>query len=443
VPRRKVLLVSSNHAAIRPGGLESYTQGLYEALRSSEEFDPVYLARAGPPFTDLGCHHGWSPFAMVGDDPNQYLFYTDTFAEAEKFDRVFRRWAERQVLTRYYRDFLLAHKPDVVHFHHLNYLGWDILRVTRNTLPDAPILFTLHEYLSICHNDGQLVRTRSLEMCHEPSPRRCHECFPSVSAQTFAMRNRFIESHLAHVDCFIAPLEYVRDRHVEWGLPPEKFVVESQAMAPVRDRVPDEPEDRPRNRFAYFGQINRYKGADVLLDAVAMLGDDFEGHLWIFGANLEIQPKEVRKDLESRIEGRNVTFAGSYDYRRMGKLMAGIDWVVVPSIWWETGPMVVVEAFQYGRPVICGNMGGQGEKVKDGYNGLHFRRRDAADLADVMRRAAETPGLWDELRANIPSDPLRHMDDHLEVITALYKDLIASRQGAGSPGLAKEELASA
>ena len=33
------------------------------------------------------------------------------------------------------------------------------MRVIRNTLPDAPIVYTLHEYVPICHHDGQMVRT--------------------------------------------------------------------------------------------------------------------------------------------------------------------------------------------------------------------------------------------------------------------------------------------
>ena len=66
--------------------------------------------------------------------------------------------------------------------------------------------------------------------------------------------------------------------------------------------------------------------------------------------------------------------------------------MVVPSIWWETGPLVVMEAFQYGRPVICSDIGGMSERVTDGVNGLHFRRRDPDDLARKMQRAAETPG---------------------------------------------------
>jgi circadian clock protein KaiC len=48
--------------------------------------------------------------------------------------------------------------------------------------------------------------------------------------------------------------------------------------------------------------------------------------------------------------------------------MGEIDWVVVPSIWWETGPLTVLEAFQYGRPVICSDIGGMAEKVSHGVN---------------------------------------------------------------------------
>ena len=441
--KARILYVSSNHAVINPGGLESYTRDLYEAFRRSEDFTPIFLARAGEPYTEPTSYHGWSPFAMVGDDPNQYLFYTDTFLKFRYYDIVFGRWPHKQVLTRYYRDFLLAQEPDIVHFHHTNFLGYDILRVTKNTLPDVPLVHTLHEYVPICHHDGQMVRTKSFELCQEESPRRCHECFPHVSAQTFYKRKLFVQSHMSLIDRFIAPSEYVRDRYVDWGLPAEKFVVEPQGMVPVSDRLPDEPQDRRRNRFAYFGQLNPYKGADVLLRAMGLLGDDFDGHLWIFGANLEIQKKEFRREVEARVKEGNVTFAGPYEHADLGKLMSGIDWVVVPSVWWETGPMVVVEAFEHGRPVICSDIGGMSEKVTDGVNGLHFTTRDPEHLAEVMRYAAGTPGLWEKLQAGIPPEPPRTMDDHVEVLSSLYRELLASGPGARVTERSVEELASA
>src|SRR5919204_2921746 len=111
----KLLYVSSNHVSVTPGGLESYTQALYESFRDSDEFETVYLARAGAPFTEGTAHHGWSPFAMVSDDPNQYLFYTDVFGGLYFYDALYGRWKMKPVLTRFYRDFLLAHSPDIVH----------------------------------------------------------------------------------------------------------------------------------------------------------------------------------------------------------------------------------------------------------------------------------------------------------------------------------------
>ena len=87
--------------------------------------------------------------------------------------------------------------------------------------------------------------------------------------------------------------------------------------------------------------------------------------------------------------------------------MARVDWVVVPSIWWETGPLTVLEAFQHGRPVICSDIGGMAEKVTDGVNGLALPPRRRRQLADVIERAAATPGLWEELRRGIP--PCRRM----------------------------------
>jgi hypothetical protein len=74
--------------------------------------------------------------------------------------------------------------------------------------------------------------------------------------------------------------------------------------------------------------------------------------------------------------------------------MADVDWVVVPSIWYENAPLVIQEAFQHGKPVICSDIGGMAEAVTDGVDGLHFRAGSAGALSDTLLRAATTPGLW-------------------------------------------------
>ena len=73
--------------------------------------------------------------------------------------------------------------------------------------------------------------------------------------------------------------------------------------------------------------------------------------------------------------------------------MAEVDWVVVPSIWWENAPLVIQEAFRHRRPVICGDIGGMAEMVRDGVDGLHApverpRRPGAGDAPGGRDRGA-------------------------------------------------------
>ena len=86
-----------------------------------------------------------------------------------------------------------------------------------------------------------------------------------------------------------------------------------------------------------------------------------------------------------------MTLVGRYDHQRSAALMRNIDWVIVPSIWWENSPLVIQEAFMYGRPVICSDIGGMAEKVRDGVDGLHFRAGDAQDLADTITAGCRRP----------------------------------------------------
>jgi len=109
-------------------------------------------------------------------------------------------------------------------------------------------------------------------------------------------------------------------------------------------------------------------------------------------------------------------------------MMAAVDWVVVPSVWWENSPLVIQEAFAAGRPVICSDVGGMAEKVHDGVDGLHFRVGDAESLAATIHRAVRTPGLWERLREGIPE--VHSMAEHADVLTDAYESLIATRRMA-------------
>ena len=429
MPKRKVLYVSHNHPAVRPGGAEAYALELYEAMRASDEFEPFFVARSGPPVSTMSRPHEGTLFTTVNEDSNQYFFYTDF----SSFDWFYGTSPSKEVYTKYFHEFLVAYQPDIVHFQHTLFFGYDLIRHTKNVLPNASIVYTLHEYLPICHRQGQMVRTehRNEELCHESSPRRCHECFPEISPQAFFMRKRFIQSHLSLVDLFLAPSHFLLERYVEWGIPREKIRYEEYGRQATYWRR-DSEDERPRNRIGFFGQFNYFKGVHVLLEAMKILVEDgCDAHLWLHGANLELQPEEFRNKLESLVEetAENVTLVGRYDHANLSKLMANVDWVVVPSIWWENSPLVIQEAFLHGRPVICSDIGGMAEKVTDGVNGLHFRVGDPDSLADTLRRAVGSPDLWKTLHNGIPE--IYDIEDAVVNISEIYRGLLEERTTLG------------
>lgn len=451
----RVLYVCHNHPSVRPGGAEVYALELYEAMRASREFEPVLLAKGGPPMSRVEPHLG-TALASINQDPNQYFFHTD----GADFDWLLGISRQRDLYTKFLREFLEAYRPDIVHFQHTLFFGYDMICRTRNALPRAPIVYTLHEFTPICHRSGQMVRTFNQELCDHASPRRCHECFPEISPQAFFTRKSFIQSHFSLVDLFLAPSHLLLERFVEWGIPRAKIRYEPNGR-PWQEPQPDSRKGQVRNRFGFFGQMNRFKGVTTLLEAVAILAAERGGgpppdphselslpaedgesgnslanhpldfHLWLHGANLKLESGEFQNQIRQLLKATEtqVTLLGRYSQEDLPRLMENIDWVVIPSIWWENSPLVIQEAFQHGRPVICSNVGGMAEKVEDEVNGLHFRLGDAPHLAETLRRAATEEGLWERLRAGIPD--VYKIEDHASRLAGFYHSLIDQYQTSG------------
>jgi glycosyltransferase involved in cell wall biosynthesis len=433
--RKRVLYVLHNHPVTRPGGAEAYALELYEAMRESPEFEPVLVARVGPHQHVQNLARPGTLFSRVDtEDPDQYFVYTD----AGGYDWFLGTFPDKSLYTMYWKHLLQSFRPEVVHFQHTHFIGYDLITLTRRLLPDVPIVYTLHEYIPICHRDGQMVRTIGEKLCTEASPRRCNQCFPDWSPQHFFLRERLIKSHLSHVDEFLAPSKFLLERYVDWGIPRDKIRFEDYGRLPETP-VPQPPGERPRNRLGFFGQVSPYKGAEILLAAMRILKDTLpDVHLWLYGANMDVLPPDARESLvqamQTAAEDGNVTLAGAYDHAAVPRLMAAVDWIVVPSRWWENSPLVIQEAFMHKRPVICSDIGGMKEKVTREVNGLHFIVSNPQNLADTIARAVTTPGLWAKLQAGIPD--VFSMEEHMSNLAQLYNELIERR----SPQMPQPEL---
>jgi glycosyltransferase involved in cell wall biosynthesis len=144
--------------------------------------------------------------------------------------------------------------------------------------------------------------------------------------------------------------------------------------------------------------------------------------LTIHGARLELNGPDyiaLFRRLLAKTAAR-VHFAGPYARRGLYRLMAAVDWVVVPSIWWENSPLVIEEALAHRRPVLCSDIGGMAEWVRPGKDGFHFPVGDAIELARLLAWLADDDAVWEGLQKTMrrPTTIAAAVARHLEV----YRD---------------------
>lgn len=155
----------------------------------------------------------------------------------------------------------------------------------------------------------------------------------------------------------------------------------------------------------------------------------------VTGATIEIhgdysnQPPAFQEVVTKALEeaGQSVVYHGAYDNRDVNRLMGRMDAVIVPSTWWENSPVVIQEAFTNGKPVICSNIGGMAEKVRDGVDGLHFAAGQPLSLARAITELANNPARLAELTAGVQARLTT--DEALDAHLALYRAVMQEKLG--------------
>jgi glycosyltransferase involved in cell wall biosynthesis len=101
------------------------------------------------------------------------------------------------------------------------------------------------------------------------------------------------------------------------------------------------------------------------------------------------------------------------------------DLLAVPSQGLETGPLVVLEAFAAGVPVIGSRLGSIAEIVRDEVDGVLVPNATAEGWAHALRRFSEDRGLIERLRTAV--HPPRTMSTVAKEMATLYRQTLENR----------------
>ena len=289
-------------------------------------------------------------------------------------------------------------QPDLIHLHHYLHVGIDLVLALKHWFPQAVLVLTLHEYWGMCAYEGRLLRS-SGALCSGPDPSACVECLSASEARAYlAIRDPRIRRMFDAIDHCLAPSLFLRDRYVDWGLSPHAIsVIENLPAAVAPDPVlSTRRSDEDPLILGYFGQVNPWKGLDLILESVAIAIDQGAAvMLEVHGLDREMLALRLQRSepfyqtcaqwLEP-LGAKSVRLAGLYEPDGLSARMAGVDALVMGSIWFENSPMVIQEAYLHGVPVLAPRLGGMAEKVCHGVTGRCFAPSDPQALASLILR---------------------------------------------------------
>lgn len=149
-------------------------------------------------------------------------------------------------------------------------------------------------------------------------------------------------------------------------------------------------------RILLLGRINRIKGQEVLLEALAALPPQFAERVTVRMVGSPFESDEPERKLKAMVAELGLSDRVSIlpfvedpspHYR-------WTDIVVVPSRRPESLGRVAIEAMAYGRPPVVSAIGGLIEVVEDKKTGWLVPPGDAAALADKLKEIILMPETW-------------------------------------------------
>lgn len=276
-------------------------------------------------------------------------------------------------------------RPDIVHAHNVyHHLTPSIFGAVQKK--GVPMVMTVHDLKIGCPSKLMLAPDGVCERCKggktwNAITTRCQKdslALSAVVALETTLHNA-LGSYRNNVDRFILPSHFHTNKLVEWGLPREKTRYLPNAVDVSELTATYEPGDR----HVFVGRLSEEKGLLTFVKAVAAAGSKAT----IVGTGP--QEDELQRTVEAT--GADVEFAGYQTGGALFDIIRDARSLVLPSECYENAPVVLLEAYGVGTPVLGSNLGGIPELIIEGETGLLAESANIESFADALRRYDQMP----------------------------------------------------
>ncbi|MBK9249242.1 MAG: glycosyltransferase [Ignavibacteria bacterium] len=307
------------------------------------------------------------------------------------------REIENKSCVRLFEKVVDEFEPDVIHYH--NFLGLSFAIADVAFRLDIPTVYTPHNYHVL---DPKLYLVRpdlslwnGVDMLDNSE---LMEKYPAKRGEYKLRQQKTRELLTSTIDYTFAVSSRQRELLTEFAGDTTRITTVNQVPESTDyDKIPDRKESTKRPlKFGFIGGIMALKGVHVLAQ-VAQHFTPESAEFHIYGTGL----KEY-KDLLKKIDRKgHLKFHGKYVNSDLPEIAKNLDAIILPSMWEDCAPLVIVEALALGLPVIGSRIGGFTDFIEDGVNGRLYNHNSLQELTTIIVEVIENPSLLDVWRKNI------------------------------------------
>jgi glycosyltransferase involved in cell wall biosynthesis len=307
--------------------------------------------------------------------------------------------------------------PDVIHVHNTFPLISPSLYWAAAKL-EVPVVQTLHNFRLLCPQaiflrDGKICEDCIGKLPWRAVTRKCYRESTMQSAVVTSMlaTHRAIGTYRDRVARYIALNSFARNKYIEGGFPAARIRIKPNFAASNAD-----PSWGHRHGGLYVGRLSSEKGLDVLIAALQISKD---AHVDLIGSG----------PLEQLVAASfGARYLGFKSLDEIMHRMSAAQYLVLPSICYESSPRTIVEAYSSGLPVIASRLGALIDIVQDGVTGLLFNPGDASDLAAKIAWAESHPEEMTRMgqAARAEYEAKYTPERNHEILMDIYEDAIAT-----------------
>ena len=286
----------------------------------------------------------------------------------------------------------------------------------------VPVIQYLHNFRLFCLNGYFFRQGRVCEDCLKksvPWPGIFHLCyrgsfFGSIVVAGMLCFHRLLRTWSTKVDRFIALSKFSQGKFIEGG------ISKSQLMLKPNFITPDPGMGLGQGGYAIFvGRLSPEKGISHLLSAWKELGSKIP--LKILGEG------PLASEIEFAIkDDSNINYLGKVSKQEVFEYLKDAACLIFPSSWYENFPMVILEAYAVGTPVIAFNIGSTGEIVIPGRTGYLVPAGDSKALVECIRQAFQDPSKLLKMRKSTRQEYLDKYcgQENYLVLLKIIKDVL-------------------